>query len=134
MYVHLKTLLCFCIIKVSYVTILLDYGLILLQRCQYFYCFLFVLLYNDVISMNVQPHSPDNRALARECKDVKIDRVYIGSCTGCKTEDFIAAAKVFLAWVREASSLSSCSIVIYSQDYVLFSAFWHTLRYWLCIL
>ncbi|KAJ4732086.1 3-isopropylmalate dehydratase large subunit [Rhynchospora pubera] len=44
-----------------------------------------------------KPHSPDNRALARECKDVKIDRVYIGSCTGGKTEDFMAAAKVFLA-------------------------------------
>ncbi len=24
------------------------------------------------------PHSPDNRKLARECRDVKIDRVYIG--------------------------------------------------------
>ncbi|KAL4550816.1 hypothetical protein Ndes2526B_g08914 [Nannochloris sp. 'desiccata'] len=40
------------------------------------------------------PHSPDNRKLARECKDVKIDRVYIGSCTGGKTEDFMAAAKL----------------------------------------
>lgn len=50
--------------------------------------------------MDLQPHSPDNRALARECKDVKIDRVYIGSCTGGKTEDFLAAAKVFLASVR----------------------------------
>lgn len=44
-----------------------------------------------------KPHSPDNRAMARECKDVKIDRVYIGSCTGGKTEDFLSAAKVFLA-------------------------------------
>ncbi|XP_048437176.1 3-isopropylmalate dehydratase large subunit, chloroplastic-like isoform X1 [Pyrus x bretschneideri] len=44
-----------------------------------------------------KPPSPDNRALARECKDVKIDRVYIGSCTGRKTEDFMAAARVFLA-------------------------------------
>ncbi|KAI3697126.1 hypothetical protein L6452_29892 [Arctium lappa] len=44
-----------------------------------------------------KPHSPDNRALARECKDVKTDRVYIGSCTGGKTEDFLAAARVFLA-------------------------------------
>ncbi|KAJ8623661.1 hypothetical protein MRB53_032191 [Persea americana] len=42
------------------------------------------------------PHSPDNRALARECKDVKIDRVYIGSCTGGKTEDFLAAPKVWV--------------------------------------
>ncbi|KAG0620167.1 hypothetical protein M758_4G194800 [Ceratodon purpureus] len=41
-----------------------------------------------------KPHSPDNRGLARECKDVKIDRVYIGSCTGGKTEDFIAAAEL----------------------------------------
>ncbi|KAL2943369.1 3-isopropylmalate dehydratase large subunit chloroplastic [Bienertia sinuspersici] len=48
-----------------------------------------------------KPHSPDNRALARECKDVKIDRVYIGSCTGGKTEDFLAAAKVFLASGRK---------------------------------
>ncbi|RVW34975.1 3-isopropylmalate dehydratase large subunit, chloroplastic [Vitis vinifera] len=44
-----------------------------------------------------KPHSPDKCALARECKDVKIDRVYIGSCTGGKTEDFLAAAKVFHA-------------------------------------
>ncbi|MDF5723893.1 MAG: 3-isopropylmalate dehydratase large subunit [Rhizonema sp. PD37] len=41
-----------------------------------------------------QPHSPDNRALARECKDVKINRVYIGSCTGGKTTDFLNAAEV----------------------------------------
>lgn len=47
----------------------------------------------------IQPHSPDNRALARECKDVKIDRVYVGSCTGGKTEDFLALAKVFHAAV-----------------------------------
>ncbi len=41
-----------------------------------------------------QPHSPDNRALARELKDVRIDRSYIGSCTGGKTTDFVAAATV----------------------------------------
>ena len=40
------------------------------------------------------PHSPGNRALARELGDVKIDRSYIGSCTGGKTTDFIAAAMV----------------------------------------
>lgn len=49
----------------------------------------------------LQPHSPDNRALARDLKDVKIDRVYIGSCTGGKTEDFMAAARVFLAAVSQ---------------------------------
>ncbi|MGK7918838.1 MAG: aconitase/3-isopropylmalate dehydratase large subunit family protein [Trichodesmium sp.] len=41
-----------------------------------------------------KPHSPDNRELARNCRDVKIDRVYIGSCTGGKIADFIHAAKI----------------------------------------
>jgi 3-isopropylmalate/(R)-2-methylmalate dehydratase large subunit len=41
-----------------------------------------------------KPHSPDNRALARECSDVKIDRAYIGSCTGGKTSDFLNAARI----------------------------------------
>lgn len=41
-----------------------------------------------------KPHSPDNRGLARESSDVPIDRVYIGSCTGGKTEDFLAAGRI----------------------------------------
>jgi 3-isopropylmalate/(R)-2-methylmalate dehydratase large subunit len=41
-----------------------------------------------------QPHCPDRRALARELTDVKLDRSYIGSCTGGKTTDFLAAAMV----------------------------------------
>jgi len=41
-----------------------------------------------------QPHSPDNRATARQLRDVAIQRSYIGSCTGGKTTDFVAAATV----------------------------------------
>ena len=41
-----------------------------------------------------KPHSPQNRALARGLADVKIDRSYIGSCTGGKTADLLAAASV----------------------------------------
>ncbi len=41
-----------------------------------------------------KPHSPQNRALARRLTDVKIDRSYIGSCTGGKTADLLAAANV----------------------------------------
>ncbi|NLC82930.1 MAG: 3-isopropylmalate dehydratase, partial [Lentisphaerae bacterium] len=41
-----------------------------------------------------RPHLPDNKALARDCGDVKVDQVYIGSCTGGKLDDFIMAAKV----------------------------------------
>jgi len=40
------------------------------------------------------PYSPDNIMDAAEGRDVKIDRAYIGSCTGGKITDFIYAAKV----------------------------------------
>lgn len=41
-----------------------------------------------------KPHSPDNTAKARECSDVKLDRAYIGSCTGGKITDMIFAAAI----------------------------------------
>ncbi len=41
-----------------------------------------------------RPHSPDNRDTARNCRDVRIDRAYIGSCTGGKITDMIYAAAV----------------------------------------
>jgi 3-isopropylmalate/(R)-2-methylmalate dehydratase large subunit len=41
-----------------------------------------------------KPHSPDNRATARECRGIKLDRAYIGSCTGGKLNDFVAAATI----------------------------------------
>ncbi len=41
-----------------------------------------------------KPHSPDNRDLAHKLKAVKIDRAYIGSCTGGKLTDFLAAARI----------------------------------------
>jgi 3-isopropylmalate/(R)-2-methylmalate dehydratase large subunit len=40
------------------------------------------------------PHSPDNRALARELRGVRLTRAYIGSCTGGKITDFTNAAQV----------------------------------------
>lgn len=41
-----------------------------------------------------RPHIPSNYATARQAADVKLDRAYIGSCTGGKLEDFIMAARV----------------------------------------
>ena len=41
-----------------------------------------------------KPHSPDNRAAVSEVKGTRLDRAYIGSCTGGKMTDFIAAAQV----------------------------------------
>jgi 3-isopropylmalate/(R)-2-methylmalate dehydratase large subunit len=41
-----------------------------------------------------KPHSPDNRAAVSEVRGTKLDRAYIGSCTGGKLTDFRAAAKL----------------------------------------
>ena len=41
-----------------------------------------------------KPASPDNRATAREVEHTKVDRAYLGSCTGGKITDFLAAARV----------------------------------------
>jgi len=41
-----------------------------------------------------KPHRPDNKATVTEVAGTKLDRAYIGSCTGGKLEDFIAAARI----------------------------------------
>lgn len=41
-----------------------------------------------------KPHSPDNRAKVSEVKGTRLDRAYIGSCTGGKLTDFRAAARL----------------------------------------
>jgi len=44
--------------------------------------------------MVAKPHSPDNKDTARNCSKVKLDRAYIGSCTGGKITDMIMAASI----------------------------------------
>ncbi len=41
-----------------------------------------------------KPHSPDNKAFVSELQGTKLDRAYIGSCTGGKLTDFRAAAGI----------------------------------------
>jgi len=41
-----------------------------------------------------KPHRPDNRAGVTEVEGTRLDRAYIGSCTGGKLEDFVAAAGI----------------------------------------
>ncbi len=48
----------------------------------------------DLEPVVAKPHSPDNKALVREVEGTPLDRAYIGSCTGGKMTDFIAAAKI----------------------------------------
>ncbi len=44
--------------------------------------------------MVAKPHSPDNKDTAANCRDVKLDKAYIGSCTGGKITDMIFAANL----------------------------------------
>src|SRR3954468_22734356 len=56
--------------------------------------FIFEKVY-DVTKMEpvlAQPHSPDNKANVSQVKGTKLDRAYIGSCTGGELTDFKAAA------------------------------------------
>jgi 3-isopropylmalate/(R)-2-methylmalate dehydratase large subunit len=41
-----------------------------------------------------RPHSPDNRSYVSEVRGTRLDRAYIGSCTGGKLTDFRAAARI----------------------------------------
>ncbi|GBR75531.1 3-isopropylmalate dehydratase large subunit [Candidatus Termititenax persephonae] len=48
----------------------------------------------DFVPLVAKPYLPSNVAPARDCQDVLIQQAYIGSCTGGKYEDFVAAAEV----------------------------------------
>ncbi len=58
------------------------------------YCFEKVYDVTKMEPVIAKPHSPDNRANVSEVKGEKLDRAYIGSCTGGKLTDFRAAAKI----------------------------------------
>ena len=42
-----------------------------------------------------KPFSPENVTVVREAPSVELDKSYIGSCTGAKYEDLVAAAKMY---------------------------------------
>ena len=48
----------------------------------------------EMVPMVAKPHSPDNKATAEEVAGTPLTRAYIGSCTGGKLSDFVAAAKI----------------------------------------
>lgn len=48
----------------------------------------------EMVPMVAKPHSPDNKATAEEVQGTKLTRAYIGSCTGGKLTDFVAAAEL----------------------------------------
>ncbi|MEX2212643.1 MAG: aconitase family protein [Phycisphaeraceae bacterium] len=58
------------------------------------YCFEFEWDLAAMDPLVAKPHSPDNKDTAHNCRQVKLDRAYIGSCTGGKITDMIFAAAI----------------------------------------
>jgi 3-isopropylmalate/(R)-2-methylmalate dehydratase large subunit len=58
------------------------------------YCFEKVYDVTKLEPVVAKPHSPDNRSFVSEIRGTKLDRAYIGSCTGGKMTDFRAAAQI----------------------------------------
>ncbi len=58
--------------------------------------FVFEKIYNvsDIPPLVAKPHSPENVEAAANLSDIILDRAYIGSCTGGKLADFVAAARI----------------------------------------
>lgn len=48
----------------------------------------------DMEPIVAKPHSPDNIDSVNNLSQIQLQQAYIGSCTGGKVEDFIAAAKI----------------------------------------
>jgi 3-isopropylmalate/(R)-2-methylmalate dehydratase large subunit len=48
----------------------------------------------DIQPMIARPHSPDNKSSVRDLINQPLNRAYIGSCTGGKLSDFLAAARL----------------------------------------
>ncbi len=62
------------------------------RDAEYFYEKVFNIA--QIEPMVAKPHSPDNKAFVSEVAGTPVTRAYIGSCTGGKINDFIAAAGI----------------------------------------
>jgi 3-isopropylmalate/(R)-2-methylmalate dehydratase large subunit len=49
---------------------------------------------SEIEPIVAKPYSPDNITQVRDISSVELDKAYIGSCTGAKYEDLLAAAKI----------------------------------------
>ncbi|NNM02411.1 MAG: 3-isopropylmalate dehydratase large subunit [Nitrosopumilus sp.] len=63
-----------------------------------------------------KPFSPENISIVREAPSVELDKSYIGSCTGAKYEDLVAAAKILKGrQVKIRTEILPAAISIYKR-------------------
>ena len=55
---------------------------------------------------------PGQRKLAKELGTIKLDRAYIGSCTGGKTSDFVEFARVLLVSAVSGTALLASALAM----------------------
>jgi len=49
---------------------------------------------SEIEPIVAKPYSPENITQVRDVSSIELDKAYIGSCTGAKYEDLLAAAKI----------------------------------------
>jgi len=63
-----------------------------------------------------KPFSPENISIVREAPSVELDKCYIGSCTGAKYEDLVAAARILKGRnVKIRTEILPAAISIYQR-------------------
>jgi len=63
-----------------------------------------------------KPFSPENISVVREAPSVELDKCYIGSCTGAKYEDLVAAARILKGRnVKIRTEILPAAISIYQR-------------------
>ena len=63
-----------------------------------------------------KPYSPENITTVRDISGIELDKSYIGSCTGAKYEDLVAAAKILKGrTVKIRTEILPAAISIYKR-------------------
>ena len=71
---------------------------------------------SEIEPIVAKPYSPDNITQVRDISSVELDKAYIGSCTGAKYEDLLAAAKILKGKkVKIITEILPAAISIYKR-------------------
>ena len=71
---------------------------------------------SEIEPIVAKPYSPENITSARDVSSTELDKAYIGSCTGAKYEDLLAAAKILKGkQVKIRTEVLPAAISIYKR-------------------
>ena len=71
---------------------------------------------SEIEPIVAKPFSPDNITQVRDVSSIELDKAYIGSCTGAKYEDLLAAAKILKGkQVKIRTEVLPAAISIYKK-------------------